>query len=268
MLKALIRGGGDLASGIAVRLHRSGIKVVIAEIDQPLSVRRYVSFSEAIYTKSTLIEEIEGKLVRSFDEIDKCHGSNCIPVIPDGDLTICSKAGIPILIDGRMLKRKVDADTHGFVFTVGIGPGFYPGDNCDCVIETKRGPYLGRIYWNGTAEVDNGVPEKVGDYENERVLRSPENGLFKAKTRIGDMVEKGEVVAVVNNTPLVAPFRGVVRGLLHEGLTVTTGLKVGDVDPRCDPLLCSLVSDKALAVGGGVLEAILTNQDFRQKLGS
>jgi len=268
MLMALIRGGGDLASGIAVRLHRSGIKVIITEIEQPLSVRRFVSFSEAVYTKSTIIEEIEGKLVQCCEDFEKCHTDGKISIIVDPNLEICSKANIPILIDGRMLKQKANSIGDGFLFKIGIGPGFFPGENCDCVIETKRGPFLGRVYWNGAAETDNGIPDKVEGYDNERVLRSPEDGIFLAKTRIGEIVEKEEVVAVVNKTPIKAPFRGVVRGLLHEGLTVSTGLKVGDIDPRCDPLLCSFVSDKALSIGGGVLEAILSNPDFRAKLGS
>lgn len=257
-----------MASGIAMRLHRSGVKVVITEIEKPLSVRRFVSFSEAVYAKSTTIEEIEGRLVRSIDDFDRCFAVNSIPVIRDGDLSLCSKAEIPILIDSRMLKYKVDPVEDGFHFVIGIGPGFFPGENCDCVVETKRGPYLGRVYWNGPAELDNSIPEKVGDYESERVLRSPENGIFTAKTRIGDLIEKGEVVALVGNAPILAPFRGIVRGLLHEGLAVNTGLKVGDIDPRCDPLLCNVVSDKALAIGGGVLEAILVNQVFRASLGT
>jgi xanthine dehydrogenase accessory factor len=268
MLKVLIRGGGDLASGIAVRLHRAGINVIITEIEKPLTVRRFVSFAEAIYTKSVILEDIQGKYVQSLVDIEKCLNNGVIPVIVDEDLCGASALSPDVLVDARMLKKTILSQDCGLSMLIGIGPGFFPGENCDCVVETKRGPFLGRVYWHDCAEPDTGIPESVRGYESERVLRAPGSGIFRAKCRIGDIVNKDEEVASVNGDIIRAPFQGVVRGLLHEGVMVHPGMKVGDLDPRCDPLLCSLVSDKALAVGGGVLEAILSLPENRQKLGS
>jgi len=266
MLLAIIRGGGDLASGIAVRLHRAGIKVIISEISQPLAVRRYVSFAEAVYTKTVLIEEIAGILVKNSVEISRCFENATIPVIVDEELSVCKTLDASVLIDARMLKRKISNSETEISLKIGLGPGFFPGENCRCVVETKRGPFLGRVYWNEAAEADNGIPDMVEGFEKERVLRSPASGVFKAFVRIGDIVAKGEEIASVNESVIIAPFRGVIRGLLHEGLVVTPYMKLGDLDPRCDPLLCSLVSDKALAIGGGVLEAILSIPENRDKL--
>jgi xanthine dehydrogenase accessory factor len=268
MLKAIIRGGGDLASGIAVRLHRCGINVIISELEKPLTVRRYVSYAEAVYTKSIIIEEIQADLVQNISEAKNCFEKNVIPVIVDENLTLCRSLSPDILIDARMLKKKVRNERLSIPQVIGIGPGFFPGDNCDCVIETKRGPFLGRVYWHEPVESDTGIPENVNGYESERVLRAPEAGIFKAKSRIGDIVNENEEIACVNGVDILAPFHGVIRGLLHDGVSVHPGMKVGDLDPRCDPLLCSLVSDKALAVGGGVLEAILSIPENRQKLGT
>ncbi len=266
MLNAIIRGGGDLASGIAVRLHRSGIKVIITEIEKPLTVRRYVSFAEAVYTRTTSIEEIKADLVTSHSAIIKCLELNTIPVIVDKDLSICQTFPSDILIDARMIKKKVARFSFPISQTIGIGPGFFPGENCDCVVESKRGPFLGRVYWHDPVEADTGIPENVSGYDNERVLRAPKAGVFTAKCRIGDIVKKDEEIASVDGESIRAPFPGVIRGLLHEGVTVFSGMKAGDLDPRSDPLLCSLVSDKALAVGGGVLEAILSKPQNRYKL--
>ncbi len=266
MLLVIIRGGGDLASGIAVRLHHAGMKVVITEIDQPLAVRRYVSFAEAVYSKIATIENIEGRLVKNIEDIAKCHMHNFIPVIVDENFLMSSKLSSQVVIDARMLKQKGALEKYDIPLNIGIGPGFTAGENCHCVVETKRGPYLGRVYWNGSAEEDNGIPENIGGYESNRVLRSPDIGVFNAVARIGDIVEEGEIIATISNHTICASFRGVLRGLLHDGLTVTPKMKVGDLDPRCDPLLCNLVSDKALAIGGGVLEAILSIPENRELL--
>ncbi|BCY18853.1 molybdenum hydroxylase [Leptolinea sp. HRD-7] len=268
MIKAIIRGGGDLASGIAIRLYRSGIKVIITEIEQPLTVRRYVSFAEAVYTRTITIEEIKANLVSNTSEVLKCLETNTIPVIIDKDLSVCNSISAEVLIDARMLKHTIERVPYSIPQVIGIGPGFIPGENCDCVVETKRGPFLGRVYWNSPVESDTGIPENVNGFADERVFRAPKAGIFKAKCRIGDLVKKDEEIASVDGEIIRAPFAGVIRGLLHEGVVVFPGLKVGDLDPRSDPLLCSLVSDKSLAVGGGVLEAILTNHQNRQKLGT
>jgi xanthine dehydrogenase accessory factor len=266
MLLTIIRGGGDLASGIAMRLYRSGIKVVIVEISRPLAVRRFVSFAEAVYAQSVKIEEIDGILFKTVDELSPVIWDKCIPVVVDEDLSKILALNPQVIIDARMQKIKPEYALTGNPLIIGIGPGFFVGKNCDCVIETKRGPFLGRVFWDGAAESDTGIPDKVGDFEKERVLRAPANGRITAFARIGDLLEAEDQIADVDGVIIRAPFRGVLRGIIHEGLEVTKGLKIGDLDPRCDPLLCSLVSDKALAVGGGVLEAILSRDELRMHL--
>lgn len=266
MLSVIVRGGGDLASGIAVRLHRVGARVLITEIAKPLAVRRYVSFAEAVYTKQVEIEDITGVLVNTSTEVLESQKVGKIPVVVDEDMTRFPKLPVSVVVDARMLKQKVKIGKNTGVLYVGIGPGFTPGDNCDCVIESKRGPYLGRVYWHNTAEDDSGLPERVGSFVNERVLRAPRSGIFKTDVRIGDPVIQGEIIATVDREPVIAPFNGIIRGLIHEGLNVMEGLKVGDIDPRNDPMICCLVSDKALAIGGAVLEAILAREEYRSLL--
>jgi xanthine dehydrogenase accessory factor len=266
MLLTVIRGGGDLASGIAVRLHRSGIRVVIVEIQQPLTVRRLASFAEAVYSQSVTIEEIKGVFFQKIEDISFPILEECIPVVIDEDLSKVLKWNPKIIIDARMRKVFTESELSDEQMLIGIGPGFFAGRNCHCVVETKRGPFLGRVYWDGTAEPDSGVPDRVGGFEKERVLRAPADGNVKALARIGDLLEAGDVIAVVGGMQIKAAFKGVLRGMIHDGLHVTMGTKIGDLDPRNDPLLCSLISDKALAVGGGVLEAILSKENLRKEL--
>jgi xanthine dehydrogenase accessory factor len=266
MLLAVIRGGGDLASGIAIRLHRSGIKVVITEIQQPLTVRRFVSFGSAVYSKSILVEEKKGILFQSIDGITEEILTESIPVIVDPDLSRISKLQPQIIVDARMCKTHQRNDNSSNAVVIGIGPGFVAEKNCTCVVETKRGPFLGRVYWNGAAEPDTGIPDRVDGFEKERVLRAPCDGVVKTNAQIGDIIESNELIATMGEIQITAPFRGVLRGLIHEGIQVQKGMKIGDLDPRCDPLLCSLVSDKALAVAGGVLEAILSMDNLRKQI--
>jgi xanthine dehydrogenase accessory factor len=266
MLLAIIRGGGDLASGIAVRLYRSGIKVVITEIQQPLAVRRNVSFAEAVYSKSTAVEEIKGVFFSSINGINHRILNECIPVIVDPELSISKNLNPQVIIDARMRKTKSEKWASNKQKVIGIGPGFVAGKNCVCVIETKRGPYLGRVYREGAAEPDSGIPDRVGNFANERVLRSPSYGVFKATSQISDILEVGDEIGFVGMQPVIAPFKGLLRGLIHDGLNVDKGMKIGDLDPRCDLWLCNLVSDKALSIGGGVLEAILAKESFRKQL--
>jgi xanthine dehydrogenase accessory factor len=162
-----------------------------------------------------------------------------------------------------MTKHLPETGIDSADLVIGLGPGFVAGENCHAVVETNRGHRLGRVIWQGTPQCDTGIPERVVDHGAERVLRAPADGVLQAYAKIGDHLEAGQPVVEVAGQPVLAPFRGVLRGLLHPGLCVRQGLKVGDVDPRDDPLYCSLVSDKSLAIGGGVLEAILSRPELR-----
>ncbi len=254
----LVRGGGDLATGAVIRLVRAGFQVVVSELEQPLAVRRSVSFAETVYQREWTIEGHIGVLAGSLEESRSILRSGRIPVMVDPDATLRHALHPDIIIDGRMTKRPPDLGLDAAELVIGLGPCFVAGLNCHAAIETKRGFTLGRVYWKGTAEADSGVPETVGSHESDRVLRAPADGIFQTDHQIGDWVEKGTTIARVGGLPCTAAFSGLLRGLLHPGLQVKKGLKVGDIDPRNDPRLCQLISDKALAVGGGVLEVICT----------
>jgi xanthine dehydrogenase accessory factor len=260
----LIRGAGDLASGVILRLQRVSLKVVVAELPQPLAVRRSVSFSEAVYIGQTTIEEVSARLVQTREEMMAAVAQKQVPVLvdPQAHILTDNPALFQVLVDGRMTKQPPDLGIGAASLVIGLGPGFVAGENCHAVVETKRGHYLGRVFWQGSSEPDTAKPE--GD--PRRVLRAPTSGTLSTRGEIGDHFERDQVVAEVDGQAVRAPFAGVLRGMLHPNTLVRQGLKIGDIDPRDDRRFCSLVSDKALAVGGGVLEAILSRADLRTKL--
>ena len=272
----LLRGGGDLASGVALRLYRSGLQLVISELEQPLAVRRSVSFAEAVYEGQHTVEGVTARLVKR-ERLPAVLDAGEIPVLIDPDADILSALPFLIVIDARLTKQTpsplaVDVPLH-----IGLGPGFHAGRDCHAVIETRRSHTLGRVYWEGTTQADSGLPE--GD--PRRVLRASADGMFTAYKKIGEHVEAGEVIAEIKpsnsegdvlslsrdqTSQVVTPLSGVLRGILRDGLPVKRGLKIGDVDPRDDREACYLVSDKALSIGGGVLEAILARGEIRKEL--
>jgi xanthine dehydrogenase accessory factor len=259
----LLRGGGDLASGVALRLHRAGLRVVITELPQPLAVRRAVSFAEAVYEGAHRVEGVTARRAEA-DQVPALLQADEIPVLVDPEAAILhGSLFFPVVVDGRLLKTSPEPLPVDVPLHIGLGPGFHAGVNCHAAIETRRSHTLGRVYWDGTTQPDSGQPE--GD--PRRVLRALEEGLLFSRARIGDHLEEGQIVALIDDRyEIVSPLKGVLRGLVRDGLPVTKGLKVGDVDPRDDPSACFLVSDKALAIGGAVLEAILTRAELRKTL--
>ncbi len=250
----LIRGGGDLSTGVALRLQHAGFKLFIVELPEPMAVRRSVSFSEAIYRGEMLVEGLCAQRVDTAKEAFERIEAGIVPVMIDPELSVLDQHHFPILLDARLLKRTSDTSIHAAPLVIGLGPGFTCGENCHAVIETQRGHFLGRVYWTGSASPDTGQPE--GDAR--RVLRAPRDGIFNAAVAIGDRVETGQVIGDVNGENVLAPFEGVLRGLIRPGVFVQYGVKIGDIDQRNDPSYCYSVSDKALSIGGGVLEAILS----------
>ena len=264
----LLRGGGDLATGVALRLHRAGLRLLITELEQPLAVRRTVSFAEAVYAGEHSVEGVTARLVHRTatlvqrEQLSAAWEADEIPVLIDPQAEVLTSQRFLVVVDGRLLKHApiplpVEVPLH-----IGLGPGFHAGKDCHAVIETRRSHTLGRVYWSGSTQADLGQPE--GD--PQRVLRAPAEGLLAARKQIGEHCEPGEVIARVSDLEILSPFPGVLRGLIHDGIQVSKGLKVGDVDPRDDPSACFLTSDKALAIGGGVLEAILTKEEIRKEL--
>ncbi len=258
----VVRGGGDLASGVALRLFRAGFQVVILELEKPLAVRRTVSFAEAAYEGAQTIEGVTARLV-SPDQLMVSIESGEIPVLIDPNANILRNQFLTspqstFLVDARLLKTEPELLDVNLPLHIGLGPGFAAGENCHAVIETRRGHTLGRVYWEGSSLPNSGEPE--GDVR--RVLRAPQDGNVVSYVNIGDHLKEGEMIAEIHSddekkSKITSPFKGVLRGLIRPGIQVTEGAKIGDVDPRDDSSACFLVSDKALAVGGGVLEAVL-----------
>ena len=269
-LITLIRGGGDLASGVALRLYRAGLRLIITELPQPLVVRRYVSFAEAVYSGECRVEDVTAVLASDLEHAFKIISAGHIPVLVDPDAGRLSELralqSALVLVEARMTKLPLETSLTSASLVIGLGPGCVAGQNCHAVIETNRGHQLGRVIWEGATESDTGVPDTVLSQGGSRVLRAPGDGHIQTCAQIGEHVQPGQVVAEVDGLPVSAPFAGVIRGLIHSGLQVWSGLKIGDIDPRDDPRFCYLVSDKALAVGGGVLEAVLSTASLRPVL--
>jgi xanthine dehydrogenase accessory factor len=266
----LIRGGGDLASGVILRLYRAGIKVIITELPKPLAVRRLVSFSEAVYRGEAQVEGVVAKKVISVQDVTEIFQRGEIPIFVDPECSIRHNPLLTVvaLVDARMTKRKPDLGMNAAPLVIGLGPGFEAGINCHAVIETNRGHNLGRAIWDGAPEPNTSIPGSIGKIQNERVLRSPGDGRLITRVRIGRSVNQGTVIGEVGGKPITAPFNGVLRGLLTNGFQVKNGMKIGDLDPREDDKIATTVSEKSMAIGGGVLEALLTLPEVRGELWS
>jgi xanthine dehydrogenase accessory factor len=252
----LVRGAGDLGTGVAYRLHRAGFTVMVTDLAQPTCVRRAVSFAEAMYAGSITVEGVTAARVDD-PMLGMAHTVlREIPVVID-DRSVLERMRPAIVVDARLAKRNLGTRIRDAKLVIGLGPGFTAGRDCHAVVETNRGHHLGRVFWEGSAEADTGLPEAVRGFAGERVLRAPAEGVLTGRMEIGDSVKAGNVVAEVAGQPITAPFDGVLRGLVHDGLTVTVGMKVGDLDPRGVRENCFTISDKARSIGGGVLEAVL-----------
>ena len=252
----VMRGGGDIATGIALRLHRCGMQLVLCEISMPTSIRRTVCFSEAVRCGETSVEDVTARRAE-LEEVPELLEQGIIPVLVDPACACVGALRPDAVVDAILAKRNLGTTMDMAPVVVAVGPGFTAGVDCHAVVETMRGHYLGRAIYDGSALPNTNIPGLIGGYAGERVLRAPADGVFQSVRQIGDQVEAGDVAGYVNGAPMVCTISGVLRGLLADGVPVTKGMKSGDVDPRCKVDHCYYASDKALAVGGGVLEALL-----------
>ena len=253
----VIRGAGDIATGVALRLHRAGMRVVMCDLPTPTSIRRTVCFSEAIRLGETRVEGVRGVLCTDAATASTVARAGDVAVLVDPEASCVAELAPDALVDAILAKRNLGTRRGMAPVVVGVGPGFTAPVDCDAAVETMRGHYLGRVYYEGSPLPNTAVPGLIGGYAGERVMRAPADGVFEPCVEIGATVRAGDVCARVAGEPMRATIDGVVRGLLQAGVRVTTGMKSGDVDPRCHPEYIETSSDKALAVGGGVLEAIL-----------
>ena len=254
----LIKGAGDLASGVAARLHRCGFAVVMTELPEPLMVRRTVCFGEAVYEGETAVEDIVARRVPDVAGARAALTDRVIPILVDPEARCRGELAPDVLVDGIMAKRNTGTTRADAPRVIGLGPGFTAGADCHAVVETQRGHWLGRVYWRGSALPDTGTPGEIGGtVVAGRVLRAPTDGILEARAAIGDRVTTEQVIATVAGSELRAGCDGVLRGLIRSGTRVAAGVKIGDIDLRAERAYCFTISDKSLAVGGGVLEAIL-----------
>ncbi|MEZ4515827.1 MAG: selenium-dependent molybdenum cofactor biosynthesis protein YqeB [Chloroflexota bacterium] len=262
----LLRGGGDLATGVAYRLHKAGFSVIVTELPQPLVVRRRVALATAVLEGEVQIEDLRGVRVESAAEALRLAHTGVIPVLVSADIptdfadpSFVARHSSLVIVDARMAKCNIDTAIDQAPLVIALGPGFIAGQDCHAVVETMRGHTLGRVIWQGPAFPNTGTPGIVAGKGAERVLRAPADGIANWGKEIGDLVVKDERIGAVDGQPVTAPFDGVLRGLIAPGTQVTAGIKIGDVDARGDVNACFTISDKAVAIGGGVLEAVLTH---------
>lgn len=253
----LIRGAGDIATGIALRLYRGGLRVVMTDLPQPTAIRRTVCFSQAIVLGETTVEGVRAVRADTASQALERLAEGVVPVLPDPALTCLTSLRPDALVDAILAKKNLGTHITDAPVVVGVGPGFTAGMDCHAVVETMRGHTLGRVIYDGAALPNTNIPGLIGGYAGERVLRAPADGVFHQILNIGDEVKAGDIAGEVDGQPMRCTIGGVLRGLLADGTPVYKGMKSGDVDPRCRPEYCTTASDKALAVGGGVLEAIL-----------
>lgn len=260
--KVLVRSGGDLASAVVQKLYRCGFEVVISELNHPRMVRRTVSFSNAVYEETFEVEGISAKHVKDAKDILDCLDKKFIPVVTDSEENILKVFKPDIFIDATLSKKKVNYTKDFCAIVIGLGPEIVAGYEADIVIETSRGHDLGRLIQEGKAKPNTSIPGFIDGYGRERVLRAPCSGIIQTNKNIGDFVKKDETVMTVDGIPVKAQIDGIIRGLIHPSITVTKGLKLGDVDPRGASDYCYTISDKGRNIAGGVLEAIfiLKNQ--------
>jgi len=253
----LIRGAGDLASGIALRLWRAHIQVVMTEVERPTAIRRTVCFSQAVVHGETVVEDVAARFAHSADEARSLLEQGVIPVLADPEGGCISQLKPDAVVDAILAKRNLGTKLTDAPVVVGVGPGFTAGVDCHAVVETMRGHDLGRVILKGSAQANTGIPGVIAGHSADRLLRAPADGIFRQVREIGDRVNPGDIAAEVAGVPMCCKLGGTLRGLLADGVPVYKGMKCGDVDPRGVEDYCNRASDKALAVGGGVLEAIL-----------
>ena len=256
----LIKGAGEMASGVAARLFRANFKrILMLETSSPLAIRRLVSFCEVVHDQTMVVEGIEAVRVRGKHEVLAAWEAGRIPVRVDPKWESIREFQPEVIVDAILAKRNLGTSIADAPLVIGLGPGFLAGKDCHVIVETNRGHNLGRLIFEGTAEANTGIPGNIGGFTRERVLRAPADGQFITNHRLGDIVRKGEVIGQVGDAKVIAEIGGALRGLIRPNFPVTLGLKIGDIDPRGHGDYCGTISDKARAIGGSVLEALLAS---------
>ncbi len=256
MIKVLIKGAGDLASGVAMAFYNSGFQVLMTEVKEPTVIRRSVAFANCIYEGKMEIECVTAFHVTEDNYLNCLKNSN-IGVIIDPECKIKGKYKPDIIVDAILAKKNLGTKIDDAPIVIGCGPGFSAGKDCHLVIETKRGHHLGKIIKMGRAIENSGIPGIIEGRGIERVLYSPVPGKVQHLKKLGDIVDQDDIILKVDGVPVKSPFKGVLRGLIVEGIIVPENMKIGDVDPRLNPDYCFSISEKAMAIGRAAVEGSL-----------
>lgn len=255
--RVVIRGAGDIASGVALRLYHAGFKVFMLEVEQPTVIRRSVAFAQAVFEGEMVVESVTARRVNSATDAIALAERGIIPVLVDPVCASLDTLKPVCVVDAILAKHNLGTHIAMAPVTIALGPGFSAGEDCHAVIETNRGHWLGKVIYSGCAQENTGVPGNIMGHTTRRVIRAPAAGIMRANVKLGDLVKEGEVIAWIGDSEIKAPLSGMVRGLLSDGLAVVGGFKIGDIDPRGETADFTTVSDKARAIGGGVLEALM-----------
>ncbi len=261
----LVRGAGDLATGIILRLWSCGFRVAVTECRKPSAIRRRAALCEAVWEGTSCVEGARCRRVETLRQAELAEEEGVIPLFVDEEAACIRLLHPAAVIDAILAKRNLGTAREMAPITVGVGPGFTAGEDVDAVVETMRGHFLGRVIWQGAAIPNTGIPGEIEGFSSERVIHSPASGPMrfvkengKTAVDIGAAVKKGQIIAWAGDTPVYASLDGVLRGLIREGYEVKKGLKIADIDPRPEQAaFCDTVSDKARAVAGGAVEALL-----------
>lgn len=293
----LLRGGGDLASGVAQKLMRCGFQVIIKELKMPMVVRRKVSFASAVFEEVVEVEGIVGRYIqekpKTLDQtsnkyprvknrssksdenqtsvvgsegvenivkrIKDCMLAGEIPIVTLDEVLIKHYFNPYVFIDGTVSKKRIEYQINDYPLMIGIGPDIEAGINADAVIESDRGHHLGKIIYLGEAKKSTGVPGNINGYTHERILRAPSSGFLEHYYQLGDIVQQGDIIMSLDNIPIKAEITGMLRGLIHKDVYVSKNMKIGDIDPRGDSVDHLSISDKSRSIAGAVLEVIMNH---------
>lgn len=256
----IVRGGGDLASGVIHRLYKCGYQILVLECSKPSAIRRKVSFGEAVFDVTSKVEGVAGRLIRNVSECREIWETGEIPILVDETAESVQELKPDALIDAILAKKNLGTTREMAPLTIALGPGFEAGKDVDFVIETQRGHNLGRVITEGPATPNTGIPGVIAGYGKERVIHAPAAGIMHNRSRIGDIVEKDQIIAMVDETPVYASLTGVLRGIIRDGYKVSKGMKIADIDPRKEQKKnCDTISDKARCIAGSVVEVLLAN---------
>lgn len=262
----VVRGAGDIATGVVQKLYRAGFKIVVLEIEKPTSIRRRVCLSEAMYEKEFKVEDIIAKRADNYEEIFKILDEGKVCLFSDSSARVIKKLKPIAVVDATLCKRNIGTNKDMADITIALGPGYDAGKDVDIVVETNRGHNLGRLIFEGPAAKNTGVPGIIEGFGIERVVYSPCEGELRIIKDIGSVVEKGEDICIVGDKYVKASLSGVIRGMIRDGFYVKKGLKIADIDPRINQKKnCDLISDKARCIGGAVLEGIIMLKNRRSE---